>query len=116
MLRGHQRLPHDSKCTLEIAFDQVGLDPHDAQPAVRERRVTNAVDVPTVLVDGAVYFHDKPARRSEEVHNESAKDVVYATDNFQWRAEVTRAALRARTPDFRGRCGRGRRSKGVGGP
>ena len=76
MLSDQQRLPHDGKRTVEVAFDQVGVDAHDAQPAVREGRVTNAVDVLPVLVDGAVYFHDEPARGSEKVHDESAKNCL----------------------------------------
>ena len=73
MLSVQQRLPHDSTRTVEVAFDQVGVDAHDAQPAVPECRVANAVHVPPVLVDGAVYFHDEPPRRSEKVHDESTK-------------------------------------------
>ena len=71
VLRGHERLPHDAECTVEVAFDQVGIDTHDTQPARDECLVTNPVDVPAVEVDRAVDFHDEPARRSAKVYDET---------------------------------------------
>jgi hypothetical protein len=73
VLPNHQRLPHDGERTVEVAFDQVGIHAHDTQPAVGERRIANAVYVPAVLVDWTVDLDDQPARRSEKVHDESAK-------------------------------------------